>query len=73
MFLLRALELQVLTRWSYLQEELRPVPQVVGENGSVKGLDAFFTEPALTAGVVLGQILKVRPAGHLDQERDKSR
>ncbi len=43
------------------------MPQVVGENGRVKGLDAFFIEPALTAGTILGQLLKVRPAGHLRQ------
>lgn len=54
-------------RCSYLQEELRPVPQVVSENRSVKGLDALFVEPALTASVILGQLLKVRPTGHLNR------
>ena len=48
-----------------LQEELRPVPQVVGEDGRVEGLDAFLIEPALAAGVVLGQLLEVRPPGRL--------
>lgn len=55
----------------YLQEELCPVPQVVRENSSVKGLDAFFIEPALTAGVILRQLLKVRPAGHLNRGETK--
>ena len=50
----------------YLQEQLRPVPQAVGEDGGVEGLDAFLVEPALTAGVILGQILEVGPTGHLE-------
>lgn len=54
-------------RCSYLQEELHPVPQVVSKNSRVKGLDAFLVQPALTAGVILGQLLKVRPAGHLNR------
>lgn len=53
---------------SYLQKELRPVPQVVGKDRSVKSLDAFFIQPALTAGVILGQLLKVWPAGHLNKD-----
>lgn len=59
-------------RCCYLQEELHPVPQVVREDVSVKGLDTFFTEPALTASVILRQLLKVRPARHLNRkERQK--
>lgn len=57
--------------WSYLHEELRPVPQAVWENRSVKGLDAFLIEPALAAAVVLGQLLKVRPPGHLDRRENR--
>lgn len=45
------------------------MPQVVRENRSVKGFDAFFVEPALTAGVILGQLLKVGSTGHLKQRR----
>lgn len=55
-------------RRSYLQEKLRPVPQVVGKDGSVKSLDALLIQPALTAGVILGQLLKVWPAGHLNKD-----
>lgn len=57
----------------YLQEELCPVPQVVRENSGVKGLDAFFIEPALTAGVILRQLLKVRPSGHLNRGETKDK
>lgn len=55
-------------RQSYLQQELCPVPQVVGKNGSVKSLDAFFIQPPLTAGVILRQLLKVWPPGHLNKD-----
>lgn len=44
------------------------MPQVVGKDRSVKSLDAFFIQPALTAGVILGQLLKVWPAGHLNKD-----
>lgn len=44
------------------------MPHVVSENRSVKGLNAFFIQPALTAGVILGQLLKVRPTGHLNRD-----
>lgn len=46
------------------------MPHVVGVNRSVKGLNAFFIQPALTAGVILGQLLKVRPTGHLNRGQD---
>lgn len=55
-------------RQSYLQQELRPVPQVVGKDRSVKSLDALFIQPALTAGVILRQLPKVWPAGHLNKD-----
>lgn len=55
-------------RRCYLQQELRPVPQVVGKDRSIKSLDAFFIQPALTAGVILRQLLKVWPAGHLNKD-----
>lgn len=44
------------------------MPQVVGKDGSVKSLDAFLIQPALTAGVILGQLPKVWPAGHLNKD-----
>ena len=42
------------------------MPQVVREHRCVEGFDVFLMEPALAAGVVLGQLLEVWPAGHLE-------
>jgi len=42
------------------------VPQVVREDWCVEGFDVFLVEPALAAGMVLSQLLKVWPAGHLE-------
>lgn len=48
------------------------MPQIVGVDRSVKGLDAFFVEPSLTPSVILGQLLKVGPTGNLEQRRDET-
>lgn len=45
------------------------MPQVVREHRSIKGFDAFLVEPALTASVILGQLLIVGPTGRLEQIR----
>lgn len=45
------------------------MPKVVREHMSVKGLDPFLVEPALTAGVFLRQLLQVWPTGHLNTRK----
>lgn len=40
--------------------------EVVGKDRSVERLKTFFIQPTLTAGVILGHLLKVRSAGHLN-------
>lgn len=53
---------------SYLQKELCPVSQVVGENRRVEGFYAFFVQPALAAGAVLVQLPEVWSSGHLSRD-----